>query len=302
MSQGRPPIIDLDYCSVKMITAEDFPEPFSPGAQIFIAWVSLQEISGRIMKQSFKDPQDRAETARLSQDLIGWVRSLPGSISISLHTHRTASFDKDQHRLFISYLTIVTLLHLSKSSQVLPRASKAAVASASCVARLLGDFLARGSVRCFTGDVGWEIAVAILALMHAYRVENLRPHVEADIRILRAALKEMAAFWPSSRMFKTVVDKLMASDQISASHLAHVPGATAVPEGRDMIDPMVEIDDWISYLPFISTETSPLISEIMAQDLVVSLPGLQWPLDIDASLQQILSWPEDADVFNQSTF
>lgn len=314
ISQGRPPIIDLDYCNVKMITPEDFPDSSSPKVQIFIAWVNLQDISGRIIKQSIKSTQGRTETAKLSQDLISWVQSLPSPISLSLHTDRTTFFDRDVHRLYVSYLTIIILLHLNKSSAVLPRASKAAVVAASCIARLFGDFLARGSVRAMTGDVGWEIAVAILALMHAYRVDNLRPHVEADLHILRSALREMAVFWPSSRMFKSAFDKLMASDHFSTNRIhilvngAEGSNSIATAQGApaaasdEALDPIVEADEWISYFPFVSKETSPLINEIMAQDLGVSLPNLQWPMDIDATLQQILSWPDDADLFDSFTF
>lgn len=312
-----------------MVTPEDFPDPSDPKVHIFINWVELLGISGRISKQLNKKIEDYTNTASFSRELTSWVQSLPTSLSLSIRTARTTSFDRDVHRLHVTYLTNVTLLHLSKSSQLLlPKASKAAIVAASCVARLFEDFLTRGNVRFLSGEAGWEIAVALLALLHARRIEDLRAHADADIRTLRTALRQMALMWPSSRMFAAAIDKLSAVDDQPAA--APAPSASAgrhtqqqnnssnintndnaVETGSDgarhgvedaemlgVIDDDDDDDDdenadWMDAFPFVTEETSPLIGAVLARNLAVPLPELDWPLDISVNLQEFLALPSD---------
>ena len=69
IAQGRPTIIDTDFCDVSMVTSEDFPDPSSPKTQIFIHWVRLMDISGRISKHLSRKGEDRTGTAGLLCEL-----------------------------------------------------------------------------------------------------------------------------------------------------------------------------------------------------------------------------------------
>lgn len=289
-----------------MVTPQDFPDPTNPKVEIFINWVKLLEISGRLGKQLSKRAEDRTGTANFSQDLISWVQSLPETLLLTIHTVRTTAFDRDVHRLYLTYLTNITLLHMSKSSQLLPRASNAAIIAASCMARLFEDYLVRGSIRFLSGDAGWEIAVALLALLHARRIEDLRLYAEADIRTLCIALKQMALLWPSSRLFYSAFDKLLGPDQASID-LVHNPtvGVEEGDEDAEMVDPNDGTTNWMDYFPFVTAQTSPLIDSILTRNMVLPFSGLDWPMDINVTLQDFLSLPEfllpnDAsfDIFN----
>lgn len=296
ISQGRPTIIDQDFCDVKMVTPQDFPDPTNPKVEIFINWIRLLDISGRISKQLSMKQEDRTDTICYSQDLISWIRALPETLSLPISTVRTTAFDRDVHRLYLTYLTNITLLHLSKSSQLLPKAAKAAIIAASCIARLLEDFLTRGSIRFLSGDAGWEIAVALLALLHARRVEGLESYAEADIRTLRTALMQMALLWPSSRMFTSAFDKLLGPDQGSANLVQNLlVGVEDDEEDTVMLNPTNGAVDWMDYFPFVTAQTSPLINAVLARNLAMPFTGPEWPMDINATLQGFLSLPDDHD-------
>ncbi|POR32512.1 Fungal specific transcription factor domain-containing protein [Tolypocladium paradoxum] len=301
ISQGRPTIIDPDYCDARMVTAEDFPDPSDPKVEIFINWVKLLDISGRISKHLSKRVEDRTDTANFSHDLTSWVQSLPEALSLPIRTARTMAFNRDVHRLFLTYLTNITLLHLSKSSQLLPKASKAAIVAASCVARLFEDFLTRGNIRFLSGDAGWEIAVAILALLHARRIEDLRPYADADIQTLRTALRQMTLLWPSSRMFYAAFDKLLGIDQTSVNrHNPIVRAEGDQVEDAEILDPIGGDADWMDSFPFVTEQTSPLINAVLVRSPAMAFSGLHWPLDFNAGLQEFLSQPDDYsfDMFN----
>lgn len=289
-------MIDTDYCNVKMVTPSDFPDPSNPKVHIFINWVKLHEITGRISKHLYKAVEDRTDGAKLSQDLISWVQALPAPLHLSIQTSRSVSFDRDVHRLHLAYLTNITLLHMNQSAHDLPRATKAAIVAASCVARLFEDFLARGNIRFLSGDAGWEIAVAILALVSAQRIEKLKPYADADIQTLRTALQQMSLLWPSSRMFSVALDKLLSVDQGSVPQVPR--GAEQV--DADMLDAMQGGTDWMDYFPFVTEDTSPLTRALLVQSSPMAFTGFTWPGDFSIGLQQFLTEYDDHsfDMFN----
>lgn len=285
-----------------MVTVQDFPDPSKPKVGIFINWVKLLEISGRINQQLSKKEGNRTSMIHLSQELISWVQAMPEALSLSIGSSRTMAFDRDVHRLYLTYLTNIILLHMSKSSELLPKASKAAIIAASCVARLLEDYLARGNIRFLTGDAGWEIAVALLALLHARRMEGMRDQVNADIQVLRTSLKQMAMHWPSSRMFASGFDRLLDSDRtfvypVQTAIIGSIQGESDV----ELLDSNDGTEDWMRYFPFVTVQTSPLINSMLAHDQALSFP-LDWPMDFNATLQEFFFMPEDRsfDAFNSS--
>ncbi|KAJ5181730.1 hypothetical protein N7449_011877 [Penicillium cf. viridicatum] len=173
--------------------------------------------------------------------------NLPQPIVLMIETTRTTNYDRDIYRLFISYLTAITLLHLKQSSGLLPRASSVAIVAASCVIRLFEDYLARGNIRFLSGEAGWEITIALLALLDARRHEDLRSYVEANISILRAAPRQMESQWPSSRLFAATFDKL--HDQ-SPPKDNDKQSRSAFP--IENVGEATTIDDpqWLEYFPF----------------------------------------------------
>lgn len=283
-------MIDPDYCDIRMISVDDFPNPSDPQAQTFVQWVKLWEISGRISKHLSRRSENRTEITHFTKDLTSWVQSLPEYFILTIHTARTTMFNRDVHRLYITYLTSVILLHLSKSPQLLPKASNTAIIAASCVARLFEDFLTRGKIQFLSGEAGWELAVAILALLHARRFEDLRQHADADIYILRTALGQMALRWPSSRMFSAAFDKLSSPENISLAPTRNPIFSVLGDQVQDteMLDAIEDASDAMGLFPFVTDQTSPLIRVVLSRDLTMPFSGLDWPLDISANLQDFL--------------
>ncbi|KAL2013170.1 hypothetical protein VTN00DRAFT_695 [Thermoascus crustaceus] len=136
-----------------------------------------------------------------------WARSLPAHLQLPFSAGHTAVFNREIHQLHLPYLTSITLLHLSKSTQPLPKACTAGILAASCVARIFEDFLTRGSLRFLQGMA----------------VEYLSAAADQQIGILRLALKEMAKTWHSSKMFDAGFERLLSSAQP-----AHGPETTGL--------------------------------------------------------------------------
>lgn len=147
--------------------------------------------------------------------------------------------------------------------------------------------------------------------MHARRFEDLRSHVDADIHTLYTALQHMAMPWPSSRMFCSTFDKLLATDLQAAPGGQYVHGNNlngGAEAGQGRTSGMLDVNDddggdgdgdgdgdaeWMEAFPFVTEETTPLIKEVLTRNLAMPFPGLDWPLDINASLQELLALPSD---------
>ncbi|KAL2844103.1 hypothetical protein BJY01DRAFT_248347 [Aspergillus pseudoustus] len=209
--QGRPYIINPRDCDVKPPLVNDFPDPSDPMAEIFVQWVNLCSIVGRV-GDHLRLPKKTVDTTEgLLDELIAWVHALSPSLQLPFADFPTAKFDRPVFQLHLPYLSCITLLHLEKTRSKIPVAHSAAILAASYTARIFEDFLTRGSLSFLQGMAGWHISIALLALLHARQVKALEAASHAPFHVLRVALKEMGKRWPSARMYDNGVDKLLAS-------------------------------------------------------------------------------------------
>ncbi|KAJ9606673.1 hypothetical protein H2200_008681 [Cladophialophora chaetospira] len=282
---ARPCVIDPDYCNVKMVTAEDFPDPTDPKAEIFIHWVQLCEVIGRVGKAIAQGKLNDLNSSS-AQDLVAWARNLSSHLQLPISNDRTTNFNRDIHLLHLPYLATTILLHLQKGTEKLPRASATAIVAASCVARIFADFLGRSTLRFVPGQAGWYISIAILALLNARQAVTLTVPADADIATLRTALKQMATRWHSSKMFYIGFEKILdakpgvidGQNSAPISDLAGQP-SNAMGTKQAQVAPTLDVlpgpdtVNWTDCFPYATTETSPLIAAMLANTLEMPFTG-----------------------------
>ncbi|EEH47435.2 uncharacterized protein PADG_03519 [Paracoccidioides brasiliensis Pb18] len=291
--QGKPCIIDPLDCNVREPSLDDFPEPKDHfRAQVFIHWVRLSAVVGRVAKYLLQKPATTQFRGHLARELVDWVQSLPEALRLPIATNRTYPFNRDVHQLHLPYLTTITLLYLTKSSQPLPKAYITAVLSASCVARIFEDFLARGSIRFLQGMAGWHIAVAILALLHVRQIPPLTEAADNHISILKIALKEMAKMWPSANMLDKEFDRLPASNEFAVSgersptHPIDLRPTNSLSELADLATGT--LINSMDFFPFATIQTSPVVEILLTHSSSMIFSELSWPRDISAQLHGLL--------------
>jgi hypothetical protein len=294
--QGRPCIIDPEDCNVRDPSLDDFPEPRDIRAEIFIYWVRLCGVIGRVGKYLLRTTESSTFPNHLAIEFIDWVDSLPEQLRLPIAMKSTTTFSRDVHQLHLPYLTTIIILHLNRSPRSLPKAYTAAVLAASCVARIFEDYLARGHIRFLTAITCWYVAVAILALLHARQVDHLAKTADDDIRILQIALKELGAMWPSAKMFDRGFERLRGSNAFSAAgaegdEAANTPGgSSATIAASGLVELCMSSGngvDWMRYFPYVTTETSALASILLAGNQKEPLLDLDWPTDFTLMLQDI---------------
>ncbi|KAF2092376.1 hypothetical protein NA57DRAFT_82340 [Rhizodiscina lignyota] len=294
LAQGMPLIIDADSCELEMVTLDDFPDPTDLGATIFMHWVQLWDIAGQITKELSRR-RGLQSNAPLARKLIGWVRSLPRSLQLPIGDLSAAGFNRDVYYLHLGYLVVVILIHLTTGPKSIRNTSMPAIAAASCIAGIYKVYLRRGIVCGLGPEASWYASVAILALLHARRVQGLASSLNDDIATLQLALKELSAWLNTNRMFKIGIDRLLKAksatpnkhssdhDDITGFYLPEDPshGITS------------ESSQWMDYFPSVTGQTSALLASLMVKDCVwMPFPEMDWPYDVALHLQELF---EDLD-------
>lgn len=293
LAQGRPCFINPEYCSVPMVTVHDFPDPTDLKASIFVHWVRMWEIVGRMHKEIYKSKDFFSSESTYIPEMVNWVQSLPPSAQLPFSSHRSVGYNRDVHDLHLGYLTTITLLFLDKSDESIPTAQIPAIAAASCIARIFKDFLARGSVRFLLTQATWSIALAILALIHARRIEGLTHHAEEDILVLRTALVQLVPLSYPGKMFSQGIERIL--DQANTAGGAQ---AGAKPDTGDLShdrwqpvatsSPMIIDEKWTEFFPYMTTDTSPLIADLLTcHGTLSTFTDPDFPVDILPFLNEI---------------
>lgn len=288
---------------MKPPSKDDFPDPADPRVDLFIEWVRLCEIIGRVAKQLPSTESGAPKIQELTSELVKWVASLPGSMQIRVHTEHSSSLARDTHHLHLPYLATISLLYLRRSSEPLPTASIAAIVAACYVADIFESYLARGSLHFLTGQNGWYITIAILALLHARRVEAITATADAHIRTLRIALKQMAQNWYSAQIFDVGLDKLPGiapnTVEVEGEHMRSCADAAGTSPSLDELR-AEDATDWKVFFPHVSSSTNALVKIILDNEMSDPWARLDWPLDLNTDFSNLFEQCEDfnTDAFN----
>lgn len=266
---------------MKMVSVDDFPDPHDPKAEIFIQWVRLCEIIGRVGKAIARG-EIHATDSVPRKDLMNWPQALSPDLQLPISDDRTVNFNREIHMLHLPYLATTVLLNLQKTSEKLPRASMVAMIAASCVSRILQDILGHGTLRYLPGQTGWYISVSIIALLYARNIECLAVHANDDIAVLFAALKEMSTLWHSSKMFHAGFERIIGGEKVQnePQNLRNTGRNTLgvdVPQAPPVINDISVPDDesWKDSFPYVTTRTSPLISVLLENAVGVPFTGME---------------------------
>lgn len=280
--QGRPAIIDPDDCNIQECTLDDFEDSEKPKGEVFIYWVRLCKVIGRIAKYTSRSPGSTSGfPSSLAQELIEWVNSLPAHLQLPIGTRRTENFNRDVHQLHLPYLTMVIILHLKKSTNPYPQAYPPAILAASCLTRILKDILARSDTRYLVGITCWYTATAFMALRHASRTENLRKDANEELDILEIMMDQLRKMWPTGDIFHAGFKRLrgdlppQGEGVVDNSEQNNLPPVTT--HSTLSLDPLstgtdeIETYDggsvkWTSYFPFASAQTSTIAEKLLTPE------------------------------------
>lgn len=272
LCQSKPVIIDPDDCSIQPPTLSDFPgDPQSQHqGEIFIYWVRLSAIIGRIAKVLLKSSDTSAPLPNeLREELVTWVHSLPPRLCLHIDTARTESFDRDVHQLHLFYLTTIIILHLKRSGGQLPQALPPAILAASCTARILRDVLARGNSRFLMAITCWHVGTAFIALLQACRISHLNKFANEDLDILAIAAKELQKMWASANVIVQGFDRLRNADPNSSQFggtTANNNSNGATNSSSTSTDININDDDdfdWMRFFPFASRSTNGIAESLV---------------------------------------
>ncbi|GIZ43153.1 hypothetical protein CKM354_000639100 [Cercospora kikuchii] len=286
LCQSKPPIISLEDCTISAPSMEDFSTSMrgSTKALVFIHWVQLCGTIGRIAhhlarrKSQTQDPRyvsnDLVDHS-LEQELLDWVTSLPNSLALGVNEMFEAKYDRDIYQLYLPYLTAVIVLdlHTAESSSDTPRAGPAAVAAASCMARIFRDILARGNTRFLMAITSWYCATAFLALLSARKQSHLTAAANTDIETIRVMCGQLQEIWGSSAVIYQGIQRMMASTEaqnavdlgVNVQSQISAPQLSSTATGSNT-DSQNDTSSWKQYFPFATAKTSEVLRIMLESD------------------------------------
>lgn len=288
MCQSKPAIIDPDDCNVREPSLEDFPgDPrFQKRGQIFIFWVRLCAIIGRVAK-TLHSPKSKDETHLTPEDLVkqlsNWVNSLPPHLRLPIQTSRTSCFDKEVHQLYLPYLTTVIILHLKRIDNPLPQALPPAILAASCIARILRDILARGNSRFLMAITCWYTGTAFIPLLQASQFPHMAKEANDCLDILERTAEQLKTMWASANVIRMGFQRLRyttskSSETNNILHSVSMSGRTeqnsGIAEPHSHSDHPVNTEnhpgnrvedlDWMVLFPFVTRQTSSIADSLLS--------------------------------------
>ena len=165
------------------------------------------------------------------------------------------------------------------------------------MARIFRDFLARESLSFLPGVAGWYISIAILALLHARRIDSLHQAVNQEIEILFVALKELSRFWHSSNMFLVGFDNLLSKNHPGdkADEEGTRNSTSDCRSGASALTDLTAVEgiNYLDFFPFASAETSQLFQVLLTENPPAVFPQIEWPTDLSTQLQDLFGQQYD---------
>ncbi|OQV00218.1 Fungal specific transcription factor domain-containing protein [Cladophialophora immunda] len=290
ISQGRPVMIDPEDSDLPPPSLADFPAP-DLKAEIFIQWVRVCGIVGKAGKFLLRaaDHPQLPFPKHIAEELTDWVETLPEHLALPFSTERAVKFNRDVHQLHLPYLAVIILLHLKPTSQPVPGDYSAPVMAASCIARIMRDFLARGGIRFLPAITCWYCGIASLALLHVRRIESLTSIVDDDIRALYAALNQLKTMWLSANIFLKGIDRLRQAYPLVETSQSPPSAPSTEAAGPDLrgvrsteqapsvhTERVVESVNWVQYFPFATVETSTVAGMLLIEHAGLQLQDNSW--------------------------
>lgn len=271
--QGKPCLIDPDDCNIPPPSLQDFPDlEDKTKAEVFVYWVRLCAIIGRISKRLSRSTNPSSTTnafpGDLSKELVDWVQSLPPHLQLPIGSSHTPNFNRDVHQLHLPYLAVIVVLHLTRTSQSPPQALPPATLAGSCIARILKDVLIRSGTRFLMPITCWYVGMGFIALLQASRSEYLQDGATADLEILTLAIKELKNMWATAAVFEQTFERLrsngrtLSSEDFPNRHLGNEQSARALNSEAEVLHSGIGLLD---YFPFVTSQTSVVADKLLAQ-------------------------------------
>lgn len=198
MGLGRPRAINIEECTVKAPSKEDF-SVVDARCHLFIAHVSISRHMGDIAESHRK----RGLTDDLRQTyenvLFRWIYRLPQPLR--LFTNQPLKGLADRHltnlQLHVSYFVCLLMLYKDANSES-PEFT-AALLAASFIVGILEDIMARDEVRYLPAIFPFYTLAAGLVGLLGYRYPDLRSIAEQEFAVVKIVLEQLGQRWLSAK-------------------------------------------------------------------------------------------------------
>jgi len=183
--------------------------------ELFLPYVGICRLLGDLVEVcSRKHAVDASKRLQSENMLFRWIKTLPSRLQLSeLSAHNGSYFlrahDFKSRQLHVPYFICVSILALSGNPT--KTVATAGILSASFVAGIYEDFLARDQVKHLQPIFTTFCFVSGLLLMSLRPWPDLWNAVQPDLEIMQRCLKELSKRWKSAIGASKALQKAMES-------------------------------------------------------------------------------------------
>ncbi|KAG0650217.1 Cutinase transcription factor 1 alpha [Hyphodiscus hymeniophilus] len=211
---GRPRTINMEDCSVRPVSLDDFAVP-DKNAELFVAYVGICSILGDLTECCIRNQLSHSKRVLIETELYRWISCLPSSLQMYRQEGPKIPAPYDSHvwQLHIIYFTILTILY--RPTSITRTAGPISLLSSSFVAGIFEDFLVRDDIRFLGPIFSFHLLIAVMPQLSCHSYPTLRSAAEDELRIIKMSLHELGKRWPSAIGPQKVIDSLtdrLASD------------------------------------------------------------------------------------------
>lgn len=213
---GRPPMILSQDFDLRPPSVEDFEEPDSKEALLFVVYTNLMTILAKMLPLQPRDQTKTPEQALcILSELKDWVGNLPEHLRMT-NDSGTRQYDRAFYEILTWYLTcILTYFHVYGRFFRPSVNSTMTLVASSCMIRLYQEMDYRDDINYLMAISNWSIMVASLPQLNNLWSENNssnQPIPDSlaleELDILLEILDQRTAKFPGSRAIHDKVSKI----------------------------------------------------------------------------------------------
>lgn len=181
---------------MRSISASDFRQP-SKHAHLFVAYVEVSSILGRITDWYLRGAKSLSEFRRIELELKRWADQLPAPLRPTDTSGRPRPYDFNLWQLYLPYLSALCIMY--RTSRRTESLHLTALLASSCTVRIVEDLLARDELRCVNAMLAIYLLTAGLALLSTHEQPSIWPNSKPDFEVVIRSLDELSATWHTAK-------------------------------------------------------------------------------------------------------
>ena len=198
-AHGRPRLLRLADSTMNPPSVDDFPDPNSLRARIFVAYVGITETMCDLCELLVNSDTPNADARdRIEQRVLAFVRGLPHGLRLYDDQDLQRPYNFELAQLHIPLLTTIIILYRPHSVFSLNPSNAVSVTAAYLGFRIFQAIEIREQTRFLSSTFSWYLLVTAIPHLSSLRIPALRTEANSALDAIEGVLTTLGTVRPSA--------------------------------------------------------------------------------------------------------